>query len=109
MAITEKRVLKRISVSIEGELTTNGISYVAFVNNISENGVSTIITPLSTSSDINSRTDFHLKFKLPSGEDLDLNCRKKWSVSLTSHGLTKKLGMEIVDPPARYKEFIKNL
>lgn len=105
----EKRTHKRIPVSLEAELITDDVRYVAFVGNISENGINTIITPLKATTDFSPVSGFYLKFQIPSGEAVFLNCKKRWSYAISTHGLTKKMGMEIIDPPEKYKEFLHSL
>jgi hypothetical protein len=105
----EKRVYKRIPVSLEAELITDDIRYVAFVGNLSENGINTIITPLKATTDFSPGTDLLLKFQLPSGEAVLLNCKKRWSYAISTQGLTKKMGMEIINPPEKYREFLHSL
>jgi hypothetical protein len=101
----EKRTHKRIPVSLEAELITDDVRYVAFVGNVSENGINTIITPLKATTDFSPGSGFYLKFQLPSGEAVFLNCKKRWSYAIS----TKKMGMEIIDPPEKYKEFLHSL
>jgi len=105
----EKRACKRIDVSLEGKLKCDDISYFTFVGNISENGLNAIITQLKTTINFTPEAEYELQIQIPSGETLSLHCRKRWSHAISSHGLTKKIGMEILTPPAKYKELLSSL
>ena len=105
----EKRFGKRIHVGLEGKLTSDDISYFTFVQNISENGLNAIITPLNTTMNFTPETEYEVQLQSPSGETLSLHCRKRWSHAISPHGLTRKIGMEILAPPAKYKELLSSL
>jgi hypothetical protein len=53
-----------------------------------------------------------LKFQIPSGETLNLNCEVIWLYTKKTPppGFKQNnIGMEIIDPPLKYKEFFKTL
>jgi hypothetical protein len=105
----EKRAHKRIPVSIEAELTSEGIQCVAYIRNVSEGGINTIITPVLESGDFTPATELNLKFRLPYGEAVNLKCRKKWSHEISPHKPTVNVGVEIINPPIEYMEFLHSL
>jgi hypothetical protein len=105
----DKRTSKRIAVSLEAELISHDISYAAFIGNVSDRGLYTIITPLMNTIDYTTEPDLDIKLHLPSGESLGLSCKKRWSETISPHGKTIKIGLEIVNPPLKYKEYINTL
>ncbi len=103
----EKRLVKRIPFILGTEfLSSVNISYAAFIRNISEYGLHMIITPMKTAIDFAPGTELELKFQIPSGETLNLYFQERWSYKILSHRLTKWVGIKILDPPAKYKEFL---
>jgi hypothetical protein len=107
--ITEKRAYKRIAANLEGVLLTDNISYVAFIRNLSEHGLNTIITPLKTSVNFTLKEKIDLKLNIPSGKTINLLCRKRWSHDISLSRLTKNIGVEIIEPHLTYIEFINTL
>lgn len=107
----ERRRKKRKKVHIEAEIISGSTIYKSIVENISEEGLNMdtdSIDPLSTSTRFTPGAFFGLKFNAPSGEEIILNCRVVWSYKTAPHGLTKKIGMLIVDPSDKYLEFFNN-
>jgi hypothetical protein len=106
---------RRTPVCLEAMLISGGIHYSGFIANLSEYGVGvyTYVENTSTETAVNCNTGeiFTMKFQIPSGETLCLNCKVKWlHVHKTStHGLINSMGLEIIDPPLTYKEFSKTL
>ncbi len=106
----ERRRSKRIILSLEAKLISGDISYDGLIGNISEDGIFMRTMPTKASIDsFTPGTNFELKFQLPSEGKLSLHCRVIWSHKTPPHGLTYSMGMEIIDPPPEYKEFLKTL
>ncbi len=105
----EKRACKRFPVSLEAKLTSGYINYAAFVGNLSEYGLYVITVHTENPKDLNPKIRLELQFQLPSGETLKLNCRKKWAYKITQNSLINNIGMEILNPPLEYKEFLSTL
>jgi hypothetical protein len=104
-----QRSFKRIPVSMEAELISSDSSFAAYIGNVSENGIYTIITPLMNTIDYSDESDLNINLHLPTGETLNLSCKKRWTHVISPHGKTIKIGMEVVNPPAKYKEFLRTL
>lgn len=109
MTFIDRRASKRIPVSIEAKLVIDRVHYAAFIQNVSETGISTIVAPVKASVESPSHSPVEIKFKTPSGKNFHLYCTKKWTQIVSTHGLTKKIGMQIIAPPAHYKEYIFSL
>jgi hypothetical protein len=102
-----RRTSQRIPVSLEGRLSCQGQMYIVYVGNMSPTGLYVRIPPVQTNSAIYipPEADLRLRLELPSGCLVYLTCRKKWSLYLTPHATSKKVGLEIIDPPREYLEF----
>ena len=103
------RVFKRIPVNIEAEIISYRDSYPAFIRNISEYGIHVKIANIEPAKFIKSETAVDLKFRLPTGETVNLYCRKKWTCKNTSASFIENIGVEIIDPPDTYRDFYRVL
>ena len=102
----EQRMCVRIPASLEVDVIIQDIKYPAFLKNISEYGLSTILTPMNRSADFVLGTQSAVKFQIPSDEQLNLSCEIRWS-SEDSDFIA--LGMKIINLPANYKEILNTL
>jgi hypothetical protein len=98
----------KLPVCLEGELIFSDVSYAAFVENISEDGMYLSIAHIMTEDHIRPKTKLFLKVRLPSGEKILLNCKEQWSERNTPHSLIERIGMEIINPPEKFIQFIEN-
>ncbi len=106
----EKRHLQRTIISSEAELILGNKSFAGLIANVSEEGIFIIVTaPEETTLDFTPEMPAELKFQLPSGEMLNLHSRVKWFYKTLSNRITFSIGMEIIEPPLKYKEFLKTL
>lgn len=106
----EKRHFKRIKVNLKAERISGNEKYGVYIEDISENGIHIITTPSNTHKKYTPGTDIDLKFLLTSGETLNLHCKVRWAHSkIPPDGLTDSIGLEIIDPPLKYIEFLRAL
>jgi hypothetical protein len=105
----EKRRSERKIVTLKAEIVSGDKSYAGVVENISEEGIYVITTPSKNPMDFTHGTMVELKFQLHSGEGMNLHCKVIWAYKTPPHGLTNSIGVEIIEPPAQYKEFLKTL
>lgn len=106
----EKRGTERIKVNLRAERISGNAQYGVFIENISENGIQIIATTSSEHKKYIPGMDLDLKFRLSSGKTLSLRCRVRWIYpKLPPDGLTDSIGLEIIDPPPEYSEFVKSL
>jgi hypothetical protein len=105
----EKRAYKRIPVKLEGKFFSNDTNCIAYIRNVSALGVNAIITPINCATDFHKKAKQELKIHISSGDTITLNCIRKWSSSISPQGLTKEIGLEIIDPPIQYKDFLSTL
>lgn len=100
------RVSKRIPVALDAELLTYHGSYAAFIGNISEDGIYAKVAYTKNDNNLNFDTYLNLELKTPSGQELNLNCKKVWSSKNTSNSLIEQVGVKIIDPPQEFRKFI---
>ncbi|UCF86640.1 MAG: PilZ domain-containing protein [Nitrospiraceae bacterium] len=106
----EKRAEKRVCISLEGELTYNNTRYPVFIVNISKYGLHTLALLGESVKEITPETMFEMEIHLPTGETVQLDCRKSWThKTILSHTATRRVGIKIIDPPPKFEEFIKTL
>lgn len=106
----EKRRFKRIKVNLKAERISGNEKYGVYIEDISENGIHMITTPSSAHEKYTHGTDIDLKFLFTSGETLKLHCKVRWAYSkIPPDGLTDSIGLEIIDPPSKYIEFVRAL
>jgi len=106
----EKRRFKRIKVNLKAERISGDEKYGVLIEDISENGIHIITTPSNTHKKYTPGTDIDLKFHLSSGETLNLHCKVRWAyLKFPPDGLTDSIGLEIIDPPPKYIEFVRAL
>jgi len=106
----ERRRAKRIRVSLKAERISGNEKYAVFIENISEHGIQMITSPSNTHKKYIPGQDMELKFRLSSGETLNLNCKVRWAYYKTPpERLTDSIGLEIIDPPLKYIEFVSAL
>lgn len=109
----EKRRSERKQVHIRVKLNVGDNSYDAFINNVSYEGIglNIILAPDEKVDGILPNTILGLGFQTGPSTEVTLQCDIKW-VNISSDksvGLIYMIGSEILDPPAEYKHFIKNL
>ena len=98
-------------MNLLAELFAGSESYIGAIENLSEYGIYARIFHQKKSMDLTPGTALELKLKCLSGEKLNLHCEVKWIhiYETPSHDLVNSMGMNIIDPPQKYKELIRNL
>ena len=108
----EKRRSKRKNVDIKGEIILDDISSNGTVENIAENGIYMEISseyPLHSTVRFTPGMEVRVHFQSPTGETLKLHCQVKWSYKTEPHGLTEKIGMEVIFPPPGFIDLYNEL
>ncbi len=65
--------------------------------------------PSKDSEEFKPEKTAEVHFLTPSGEAINLNCEVIWFSVSQYDNRTEVLGMEIINPPAQYKEFLESL
>ena len=116
-----KFTLKSNYAGSDDRLSEEGIrwnKYTGMIENLSESGMRLSTSPANTVIDFSPGTTLELEFQTLFGEIFNLNCMVKWSHKTQHHTKVKGLantpaleyaatGMEIIEPPLKYKEFVK--
>ncbi len=104
----ERRRCKRVAVSIKAERISCNKDCSVFIENLSERGIYMITAPVKKNEYVPG-TEIDLELELSTGQTIDLNCNVKWAYDNLPEDLTYSVGLEIIDPPRAYIEFIKDL
>jgi hypothetical protein len=105
----KKRASRRITVHLDAELTYDGTNCMAVIENMSDNGLHAVFTPVNSSADLTPEQKVDVTFHTASGQALRLHCMEKWSRPVSDNELTIGMGLEILEPPSQYNEFLKTL
>jgi len=105
----EKRRHKRAIVSLQAEIIANDKRYASSIENLSDEGAYIVMANAQAPLNISTDSCLELKFRLPSGEKISLQCKVKWLYQNPPHGYTNSLGLEIMEKPPEYNEALKSL
>ncbi len=108
----EKRRSNRKNVNIKGEIILDELRSSVTIENVSENGIYVKILsedPLSSSVRFTPGMELGIHFQSPSGEMLKLQCKVIWSYKAEPHGLTERIGMEVIFPPPGFIKLYNEL
>lgn len=107
----ERRGSKRAIANLKAEFTADSNTYTGVIENLCVEGICLTADTTEAARDFIPGTSIKLRFQIPSGETLNLYCLIIWlhTCRVPSHGLTNSMGIKIIDPPLRYKEFYKKL
>jgi len=104
----ERRRAKRLTVNLKAERLSCTKNCSVFIENLSESGIS-MITSSSKANLYVPGSEINIKLKLSNGNTIKLICNVKWAYDNSSEDMTNSVGLEIVNPPVEYREFIKTL
>jgi len=104
----ERRQSKRVTVNLKAERISCTKNCSVFIENLSESGIY-ITTAPTGNNDYIPGAELDLELELSSGEVINLNCLVKWAIDNAPEDLTNSVGLVIIDPPSRYKEFVSTL
>jgi enediyne polyketide synthase len=103
----EKRISKRIPVSLEAHLTWSNITHRAFITDISEKGLYVIAPSGEKDFGDRDKNSVTVKFYAAPSELLELQCKEVWCDNNTSEHSTQTIGLEIQNPTPSYEKFYK--
>jgi Tfp pilus assembly protein PilZ len=104
----EKRRSKRVTVNLKAERISCTDNCSVFIENLSESGIS-MLTTNNKKSEYVPGSEIDLELELKNGDTINLNCNVKWVYNNLAQEKTKNVGLEIIDPPQTYMDFIKSL
>jgi hypothetical protein len=105
----ERRQAKRVTVNLKAERLSCTNNCSVFIENLSETGIQMITAPTKNSNLFVPGSAVEIKLKTADGETIKLQCNVKWSYDNSAEDLTNSVGLEIIDPPLKYREFINNI
>ncbi len=105
----EKRRSRRISVYLSAERISGDSNHAIFIENLSESGICMIATPSKKTAGFKPGAPVTVKLKMSPNETINLDCRVIWSHKSESNSITVSVGLEIINPPEKYREFVKKL
>lgn len=106
----EKRRHERIIESLDAEIVSNGTVYSCIVMNFSAEGLYIVTATANSIVEISPSTVLQLNCTLPSGSRLSMECKIIWfQTKPSSHGVAFSLGLEIMNPPEEYKDFVASI
>ncbi len=100
----QKRRSKRIIKRLEAKFISGGISYTGITSNLSKQGIF-----VRTKKGLTPGTILELKLYLPSGEGINLHGKVKRTVKTQFQNIKNGMGIELIDIPPKYIEFLKTL
>jgi len=104
----ERRGADRLVVNLKAERLSCTKNCSVFIENLSDTGIYMITAP-SKSKDYEPGRKLLLKLELATGKTFNLQCNVKWCYDNSPEDLTNSVGLEILNPPDEYKNFIKTL
>ncbi len=104
----ERRRSKRVGVSLKAERISCNKDCSVFIENLSERGIYMITAPVKNNEYVPG-TEVDLELELSTGQTINLNCNVVWAYKNLPEDSTYSVGLEIIDPPRAYMEFIKTL
>lgn len=105
----EAKRSKRAILDIPAEIINEDKRRAGTIENLSDEGIYVVAAPTKSEKDFPPGRGLEIRFRLPSGEKLDLHCTVQWSYLTPPHGYTFSIGLKIIDPPLIYQEALKSL
>ncbi len=107
----EKRRSERKRVNLDAKIATNGTDSTGFIENICEHGIHIITASGKSAASFIPETILDLKVQHKAATKARLLCEVRWvHINKTPiHGLTYRMGIEILKAPPEYSEFINAL
>lgn len=94
---------------LKAELISRGVSYPGFIESLSSDNIYFLTNAEIPPEKLPPGSKYKIKFRQPTGEYLDLECRLKWSYRTPPHGLTEWIGIELTRDDSKYLKFYRSL
>ena len=102
-----ERSSQRMAVALDVEIIVDEINYAGVLENISREGICMMTLPTGRILECDHSTIVEIKIKSTDEEILKLHCKVIWQEEVPPESLSYKIGMEIIDPPSAYEDFLK--
>ena len=103
----DRRRAKRLTVNLKAERLSCTNNCSVFIENLSDKGIHMITAPSKNPKLFVPGSEVELKLKITTGRIINLQCNVKWFYDNSPEDLTNSVGLEIIDPPQEYLEFVK--
>jgi c-di-GMP-binding flagellar brake protein YcgR len=103
----ERRRARRVTINLKAERISCVNNCSVFIENISETGINMISAP-GKKNDYIPGTEMDLELEMSNGKTINLKCNVKWAEH-SPEEKSKSVGLEIINPPLEYKEFLETL
>lgn len=109
--MSNQRRSKRINHRLDAEVLLENKSYWGSIENFSEVGIFKISVPDEEVVEFIPGAGVTIRFKLPSEEEINLDCSIKWLRIRPEplSGIIYNMGMEIHNPSQLYLNFVRSL
>lgn len=108
-SVPEKRDCQRNIVNLKAVFVYKGTSYIGLIENISECGLYMVSLPSKSAISFDQGAIHGLKLRNQCGELMKVQCMVQWFYKTPPYGLTVSVGMEILDRPPQFLEFLLTL
>jgi len=106
----ERRRSGRVKVNLKARRISGGAKHGVLIENISEEGIQMLTDPEHRVAAFSPGEVVDIDFELPGGESLNLHCKVRWAHNaVPAEGRTRSVGVEVMNPPAKYIKFVKSL
>lgn len=106
----ERRRSVRTAVNLKAERISGRKRAAVFIEDISETGIHLLTAPSAVIGKYAPGSEIAVRLRIPHGEIITLKCRIVWSFHrLPPEREVDSIGLEIVDPPLQYIEFVRAL
>ena len=102
----EKRKSKRIIPDLDVVLVSRSLNYKGVIKNIADDGICIQLHSEQNVCQILRGLLFIVKFTVPSGEEINLQCEVIRTHKQISDDLESIVAMKIIDQPPEYREFL---
>ena len=106
----DKRRHKRIYVHLKAKITVDDQIYDGYAENVSESGIGYLMsTPGRFKDDFLGNKDIDLDMQMEPSKSILLTCVAKWARKGMATNKIIGVGMNIIDPPHEYLDWVSTL
>ena len=106
----EKRRHKRVYVHLKARITVDEQTYNGYIENISESGIGYLMSsPGRFKDDYLSNKSIDIDMQMQPGKTIVLSCVATWAKRGLVSDKTIGVGMNIINPPLEYLDWVKTL
>ena len=95
---------------MSAQVEINGEAFAGIIGNLSEEGIYyTLTTFVETERNIIPRENIRIILQISEYEKMSLECEIRWFVKPSESKKALLIGMQILNPPDMYKDWIRHL